>query len=626
MKKRFKTLSIIIIVLFTFITYKLAYIQLINKQKYTDYVYQSSHNFWYGQSTPRGKIYDRNNNIIVDNEAVRTITYLKGPKSNTKNEIKIAYELAKNIDIDYKNLSEYNYKKFYLLLKGYISNYKNKINTITEEELKILDEKDKKAAYIYYLMNIGYSYAPKTIKKEITDSEYVYIISSKIEGISITYDWKRKYNYEAFKSIIGNISNIPYENQNYYLNNGYSLTDRVGISYIEKSYEDTLKGIKTKYEIKNGNMILIENGRKGNDIYLTIDINLQEYLEDLLTEELIKTKKLYSAKYFNKIYVVIIDPNTGDILAMNGKQIIKTSSGYKVYDYTPGTFLNAYASGSVVKGASHIVGYNTGNLKIGEKRNDTCLKIGTISKCSWTYLGYINDIDALRLSSNTYQFRTAINVGKGRYEYGKGLSIDENAFNIYRKIFGEFGLGVKTGIDLENESIGYKGTSTKPGFLLDFSIGQYDTYTPLQLAQYIGTIATGKRMKLRLVNKIKKIDETEIIESTELNKLDTLDKYIDRVRLGFKEVVNNGLGYGFMYYKGAGKTGTSETFTDTNNDGIIDTETITKTFVGYFPYDNPKFAYSIVAPDISYKSASESNITQRISHNITKKIYEMYIK
>ena len=107
MKKRFKTLSIIIIVLFTFITYKLAYIQLINKQKYTDYVYQSSHNFWYGQSTPRGKIYDRNNNIIVDNEAVRTITYLKSPKSNTKNEIKIAYELAKNIDIDYKNLSEY---------------------------------------------------------------------------------------------------------------------------------------------------------------------------------------------------------------------------------------------------------------------------------------------------------------------------------------------------------------------------------------------------------------------------------------------------------------------------------------------------------------------------------------
>ena len=97
-------------------------------------------------------------------------------------------------------------------------------------------------------------------------------------------------------------------------------------------------------------------------------------------------------------------------------------------------------------------------------------------------------------------------------------------------------------------------------------------------------------------------------------------------RLGFKEVVSNGLGYGYMYYKGAGKTGTSETFADTNNDGIIDTETITKTFVGYFPYDNPKFAYSIVAPDISYKSASESNITQRISYNITKKIYEMYIK
>ena len=625
MKKRFKIIIIIILLSFTFVIYKLSIIQLKNKTKYTEYVFQNSHTFWYGTTPPRGKIYDRNGNILVDNEGIKQVYYIKSPKSTIKNEIKLAYNLANILDINYDSLSQNNLKKFYLLNKGY-NNYKDKINNITDKELEILNEKDKKAAYIYYLMNIGYSYAPKTIKKEITDEEYTKIISSNLENIKINYDWKRKYNYSSLKSILGNISSIPYEDKEYYLQNGYSLDDKVGISYIEKSYENVLKGKKTKYEIKNGNMILIENGNKGNDIYLTIDINIQEYLEKLLEEELIKTKKENNTKYFNKIFVVILEPNTGNVLAISGKQIIKVGNTYKIYDYTPGTFLNAYTSGSVVKGASHIVGYNTNSLTINEKRNDTCLKIGNITKCSWTYLGYINDIEALKFSSNTYQFRTAINVGKGKYEYGKSLTIDENAFNIYRKVFNEFGLGTKTGIDLENESIGYIGTSTLPGLLLDLSIGQYDTYTPLQLAQYISSLATGKRMKVKLVNKITDNKEIKIIDDTLLNKIETEKKYLDRVRLGFKEVVSTGLGYGYMYYKGAGKTGTAESFVDTDNDGIIDTPTITKTFVGYFPYDEPKYAYSIVAPDISYGSGYESNITQRISYNLTKKIYEMYHK
>lgn len=613
--KKYKILKLIILITLSLIIYKLIKVQIINKNKYTQYVYSNTHTFWYKDNAPRGKIYDRNGKLLVENEPIKTLYYVKSPKSTIKYEINLAYTLSKILDIDYSQLSNYNIKKFYLLNKGY-TNYKNKINEITDEELKILNDNDKKAAYIYYLMNIGYSYAPKTIKKNINDQEYTNIILKNIEEINIDYDWTRKYNYKSFRTLLGNISTIPYENKDYYLNNGYLLSDIVGITYLEKKYENILKGKKTKYEIKNGKMILIENGKKGSDIYLTIDIELQEYLEKLLEQELLKTKKEANTKYFNKIFVVITDPNNGDILAISGKQIIKTTNSYKIYDYTPGTYLNAYTSGSVVKGASQLVGYNTNNLKINEKRDDSCIKIGQINKCSWTYLGYINDIDAIKLSSNTYQFRTALKVSNYNNKF------DINAFNIYRNTFKDFGLGVKTGIDLDNESIGFKGNETLPGLLLDLSIGQYDTYTPLQLAQYISTLSVGKRMKLRLVNKI---NNTEI-ESIKLNDIKTEKKYLDRIKQSFKEVISNGLGHGYMYYKGAGKTGTAESFADTNNDNIIDTETITKTFVGYFPYDEPKYAYSIVAPDISYNSGYESNITQRISYNITKKIYEMYIK
>lgn len=602
MKKKFQILKITIFLVFIIITTKLFFVQIIDKNKYISYVYNNTHTFWYSPSVPRGKIYDRNNKIIVDNEAIKTLYYIKNSENTLKKEIEIAYNLAKNIDIDYTTLSKNNYENF---LK--ISKYND-------------DELTKKTAYIYYLMNTGYSFAPKLIKKEINDKEYVYLISANLNGILVNNDWKRKYE-SSFKSLIGNIASIPYENKAYYLNNGYSLSDKVGVSYLEKIYENTLKGHKSKYEIKDGNLILIEPGKKGNDIYLTIDIDLQNYLDNLLEEELIKTKKEYNTKYFNKIFVVIVDPNNGDILAISGKQIIKTTTGYKVYDYTPGTFLNSYTSGSVVKGASHIVGYNTNSLKIGEKRYDTCLKIGTINKCSWTYLGYINDIDALKYSSNTYQFRTAINVGKGKYEYNKPLSIDKNAFNIYRKVFNSFGLGSKTGIEFD-EVTGIKGTSTLPGFLLDLAIGQYDTYTPIELAQYISSLAIGKRYKLKIVKKI----NDKIIEDTVLNEIETEKKYLDRVKLGFREAAINGLGVNYIYYKGAGKTGTAETFTDSNNDGIVDTPTINKTFVGYFPYDSPKYAFSIVAPDISFGNSYGSNINQRISYNITKKIYEMYLK
>ena len=98
-------------------------------------------------------------------------------------------------------------------------------------------------------MNTGYSFAPKVIKKEITDSEYVYLISSNLNGIVINNDWKRKYE-SSFKSLIGNISNIPYENKAYYLNNGYNFKDH------EAKFDSLLGGTTAKIDSKMLNTCL----------------------------------------------------------------------------------------------------------------------------------------------------------------------------------------------------------------------------------------------------------------------------------------------------------------------------------------------------------------------------------
>ena len=283
-----------------------------------------------------------------------------------------------------------------------------------------------------------------------------------------------------------------------------------------------------------------------------------------------------------------------------------------------------------------MVGYKYGAIDIGTIINDECIKIkDTPEKCSWQTMGNIDDIYALQNSSNVYQYKIAIKVGGGTYEYNKALSLDESAFQKYRDMYAEFGLGKKTGIDLPVESLGYMGTSKLPGHLLDFSIGQYDTYTPIQLAQYINTIANGgEKLKPYLLKEVYKASDNDEqfgsliykANTTVLGHLSVEDKYIDRVREGFSAVITRGLGYGYMgnYTNSAGKTGTSQSFIDTDGDNKVDTETITSSFVGYSPSDNPKMSIVVVSPDISIPNSSQSMVTKRISAKIVNKFFELY--
>lgn len=649
--KRYNILISLIIFVMSILVINLFYIQVIKNNYYKNKINTLTKNIVYGSTAPRGRIYDRNGNLLVDNKAIKVIYYKKNKNVSVKAEIELADLLSTKLEID-GNITDKMLRTYFVDKNKEIADKK-----ITEEELQNLKERkitvddiynyklervtneelstvDSKSAYIYYLMNKGYSYDEKIIKKNATDMEYAYIGENinSLNGVNTRLDWERVYLYgNTFKSILGSVStsSLPLNLKEYYLNKGYSLNDNVGTSYLEYEYDSYLRGTKNKYEVENGTYKLIEEGHRGNDIVLSIDINLQKEVESIIEKELINAKKEPNTEYYNKSFVIITDPNTGEILSMAGRQIIDG----KVYDYTPGVITSTVVAGSVVKGASQLVGYNESVLKIGEVRNDSCIKIAaTKEKCSVYYMGNINDIDALAKSSNTYQFNTAIKVGKGVYEYNKPLVIDKSAFEIYRNTFAEFGLGIKTGIDLPNETLGYKGTSTLPGHLLDFSIGQYDTYTPIQIAQYISTLANnGNRMKLNLVNKAYSSDGDLIYEykPIKLNKVNTKDEYIDRVKKGFIASSTYGTSYGFVdnsYYP-ASKTGTSQSFIDTNNDSIVDTETISNSFVSFAPYNNPKVAFAIISPDISHNKGSSyyrSSVNKRIAQQVIKKYFYFY--
>lgn len=220
-------------------------------------------------TVPRGKIYDRNYNVIVDNISIPVLYYLKPNKVDSISEIKYANFLSEIIDLDYSKLTERMLKDYWLIENASVSKeliseeewqkYENrklddediyylKLSRINEEELNKYDDIKRKAAYIYYLMNNGYSYEEKIIKKEnLTDLELANISDNleKIPGFYIKYDWERVYPYgDTFRSILGNISKISKEEKDYYLSKGYSLNDIVGVSYLEKQYDDILRGEK----------------------------------------------------------------------------------------------------------------------------------------------------------------------------------------------------------------------------------------------------------------------------------------------------------------------------------------------------------------------------------------------
>lgn len=664
MNRRFGLIIVLLISIYLVIGCRLFNLQILKNSEYNDKLAMATEKTIESTSAPRGRIYDRNHKLLVDNEGIKTIYYKKQNGITTKEEIELAYEVSNNIDIDYSKIDDNKLKDFY-----YKSHYKECRKKITDEEWDLYNKRklndkdidkliyerlddeiseytdsDKKAAYIYYLMNKGYSYAEKVIKNsDVTDAEYAYISENidNLKGFNTKLDWERVYLYgDTFKSILGNVSSntqgIPSELSKEYLKRGYTLDDRVGISYLEYQYEDYLRGTKAKYRLLSDNSYeLVSEGKRGNDIVLTIDIELQKYLEEVLSNEVLNAKGEPGTQYYNRSFAIVSDPNTGEILAMAGKQAVLKDGYYQIVDYTPGIVTLPVTPGSVVKGASMMVGYKYGAIDIGTVLNDECIKIkDTPLKCSWQTMGPIDDVYALQNSSNVYQYKIAIKVGNGSYEYNQGLVLDESAFDKYREMYAEFGLGEKTGIDLPVESLGFMGKSRLPGHLLDFSIGQYDTYTPIQLSQYINTIANnGVRLKPYLLKEVyKPSDSGDTFGSliykanvTELGKLSVEKKYIDRVREGFSAVVTKGLGYGYMgnYTNSSGKTGTSQSFIDTDGDGKVDTETITSSFVGYSPSDNPKMSIVVVSPDISVPDSTTYGVTRNISAQIVNKYFEL---
>ncbi|QOQ78553.1 penicillin-binding protein 2 [Aerococcus urinaeequi] len=634
---RLNVMMIGIFVLFAMLILRLSYLQLVQGDMFSDLV-NATETTIVEESVPRGLIVDSEGELMVSNEALPAISYTRGQDTSGEDMVQTAQNLAKYIAVDFEDVSDRDLQDYFVAANTDVINdrltddeaaaaddeiYAIQVSKVTDDDLNGLSDQDKEAAVIFAKMNAASSLSTVMIKNDGVTTEETAVVaehSAELPGVNVTTDWKRTYPQNSLlRSLLGSVSSteegIPSDQQDFYLAKGYALNDRVGMSYIEEQYEADLRGSKTTYETEvsqDGEIINSEQtyaGEMGNTVQLTIDSEYQAELEAYATQYLEDA----TTEGNNTIYIVASDPDTGAIYALVGKK--KNSDG-EIVDDALGTINAVYVSGSVVKPATISAAYGEGLLEVGSDNEITDEPLyfsGTPVKASWWFTSgndatprILTDKQALAQSSNVYMIKLAMAFGGVNYyePYMDLSELDTDAvYDTLRSYYAEFGLGVSTGIDLENESTGLIGADTgDPGNALDLAFGHFDTYSPIQLNQYISTIANGgTRYALHVLDKILAPTEDEETagdgatiyeyQPTVLNELSITDEMLAEVQEGVWSVIHTSTGVGNAIFADfpievAGKSGTA-TVSDTLENS---------TWAGWAPYDDPEIAVSIVIP------------------------------
>lgn len=412
----------------------------------------------------------------------------------------------------------------------------------------------------------------------------------------------RVYKSPGFSHVLGYLSAPAKDDKG-----RFWQTEYIGKDGLEKIYAEDLKGengakvieVDAHGTIHSEN--IVNTPKRGADLYTTLDARLQGELYRLIAEHA-------SAHSFTGGSGVVLDINTGEILVSTsypeydplilseGKDSEKIR-GYlndKRKVFLDRAISGLYAPGSIVKpffalGALSegiIDPYkeilSTGSISIPNpyKKGDA-----TIFK-DWKAHGWTDMSEAIAVSSDVYFYA----IGGG-FESQKGLGISN--INKYARLFG---IGEKTGVDLPDEKSGnipspewklktFKNDPWRIGDTYHTSIGQYGfLVTPMEMARATAALANGGTLITpHFIHKEGEEYPTKKIEEPKI-----LPKYYKEVHQGMREAVTYGTAaiMNVPYIEVAAKTGTAQV-------GISKSK-VNSWIIGFFPYENPKYAFTIM--------------------------------
>ena len=662
---RLNLLFAIVILLFLAIIGRLLYMQVLHKDFYENKLASASQTR-VTMGSARGEIYDAAGKPLVQNTVKQVVSFTRSNKMTAADLKDISKKLLDYVTVTSPELTDRQMADYYLADtevykktvealpkdKRYDSDgnqlseselYNNAANSIAANQMDY-SEDEKKAIYLFSQLNSVGNFATGNIQTDPLSDTQVAVIASaskELPGISISTSWDRKVLETSLSSIVGTVSSeksgLPAEEVDAYLKKGYSLNDRVGTSYLEKQYEEVLQGKRTVKEIhldKHGDMESVENieeGSKGKNIKLTIDLAFQDSVDSLLKSYFNSELANGGAKYSEGVYAVALNPKTGAVLAMSGiKHNLETG------DLTPdslGTVTNVFVPGSVVKAATISSGWENGVLSGNQTLTDQPIVFqGSAPINSWytPYYGSfpVTAVEALEYSSNAYMVQTALGMMGQTYQPNMTVKTNqlESAMGKLRATFSEYGLGASTGIDLPEESTGFIPQKFDLANYLTNAFGQFDNYTPMQLAQYVATIANnGVRLAPHIVEGIYDNNDKgglgeliQAIDTKEINKVNISESDMAILHQGFYQVSHgtSPLTTGRAFSDGAtvsisGKTGTAESYVaggqEANNTNAV----------AYAPTENPQIAVAVVFPH-------NTNLTKNVGPAIARDIINLY--
>lgn len=668
-KREFITRSIAITVLFISLCVvyvgRLIYLQVSGQDYYTmarrtEYVTRTV-----TLKAQRGEIYDRNGKPLVTNRYTYDLQldYATMPSANEeKNEILLTlvrsakrYGLGEHLtkpaqlyfvdinwltgelhfaaDADYENttkgkrlarlLAELNVAEdadddttAMALMKRY-----GIVSVDTEGEVTYRYQPDDAETVFHYRLDMelsNFSTAePYTL---LTDATLEYLTDCEElipRGIIVNVMASRYYNYPGYAShILGRVNKIPQGSEDYYTERGYPLNAIVGISGVEAAFEEYLRGtdgVMTITEDTYGNIVSTEVTKEpvaGQDVYLTINIDMQMVAEQALAENIFKIRdeaiasgKPLSGEDASKGALTAVDSDTGEVLAICSYPTYNLATFNEDYsalrDDPDSPLFNRALNGTYAPGSTFKVGVALAALDAGIIEPDTIIDAkgqyeyyDSYQPRCWLYLNYgrvhgpINVIEAIQESCN-YFF----------YDVGRQLTIEK--MNEYMR---HFGLGQPTGIELSEQTGVLAGPDYRndngldnwnPGDTLQAAIGQSDNlFTPLQITMYISDILNGgTRYNAHLLYQVCEFGSGTVVYRKKPEAIDSItidEEYLSVVKAGMKNVMDNGSaasvfsGYAIPV---GGKTGTAQVSATKSDNGIITV---------FAPFDDPEIVVTCI--------------------------------
>ncbi len=457
-----------------------------------------------------------------------------------------------------------------------------------------------------------YNIPPYRFAQDV-DMTLVQMISEQnFPGVIIDTEPIREYRTNVAAHILGRVGQIPEESAEAYKEKGYAADEIIGIDGMEAGLETWLRGISGKREeetTSSGKVTGIRSAQPpepGKNCLLTIDIRLQEQVEHALENGVLalrergQQERLEESDLAGGGAAVIIKVKTGEVLAMasyptfslaNFQQDFATLREDPTTPLLNRALAGTYEPGSTFKMATAIAGLETETITprsaIADLGRYMYYAPSYTPSCSGRH-GSVTVPRALQVSCN-YFF----------YDVGRRTGIQE--MNKYSR---QLGFGAVTGIELPGERAGILAGPDycaehdiiwNPGDVLQAAIGQsYNQFTPIQLCNYVATLASGGvRYKPHLLSTVKSFSYDETLYDERPQVVETMslkDTTLEAIQSGMRRVAQPGgtaaATFGSYFVPVGAKTGSAQKKADGSPANGV--------FVVYAPFDDPEVAVSVV--------------------------------